>query len=156
MINTEHIEDLFVSRYSYCIAIARTYYPYAELCISNFELHMLTFWGFNWLLAKRTTLTHSGTGCKTVCLYPITTPPPSHQPSGDHSNHCSSIAMFLPLPPLLNELLCLLHSFGVQTNHKGPFQSSYTETALSGFRRQLSVLLIFLINQMWHGVHITV
>ena len=81
---------------------------------------------------------------------------------GDHcGDHCASIqrprqhlshhgngsAFTLPS---LRDLLCHCNSFGRSRKAQGSCCSSYTETELSGFRRPLSVLTIFMVAQRWH------
>ena len=97
-----------------------------------------------------------------VCL-PCTTivPPLADQwrPLSDHcGDHCASIqrprqhsshhdngsAFTLPS---LRDLLCHYSSFGCSRNAQGSCYSSYTETELSGSRRPLSVLTIFIVAQ---------
>ena len=101
-----------------------------------------------------------------VC-FPCTTiaPPLADQwrPLSDHcSDHCASIqrprqhlshhgngsAFILPS---LRDLWCHYSSgFGRSRKAQGSCCSSYTETELSGFRRPLSVLTIFMVTQKWH------
>ena len=101
-----------------------------------------------------------------VCL-PCTTivPPLADQwrPLSDHcGDRCASIQR--PLQhlshhhgngsaftlPSLCDLLCHYSSFGRSRKAQGSCCSSYTETELSGFRRPLSVLTIFMVAQRWH------
>ena len=75
--------------------------------------------------------------------------------SGDHcasiqrprqhlSHHGNGSAFTLPS---LRDLLCHYSSFGRSRKAQGSCCSSYTETELSGFRRPLSVLTIFMVAQ---------
>ena len=113
-----------------------------------------------------------------VCL-PCTTivPPLADQwrPLSDHcGDHCASIqrprqnlshhgngsAFTLPS---LRDLLCHYSSFGRSRKAQGSCCSSYTETELSGFRRPLSVLTMFMVAQrrhegrspVWRGLNLT-
>ena len=100
-----------------------------------------------------------------ACL-PCTTivPPLADQwrPLSDHcGDHCASIqrprqhfshhgngsAFTLPS---LRDPSCHNSSFGRSRKAEGSCCSSYTETELSGFRRPLSVLTIFMVAQRWH------
>ena len=84
------------------------------------------------------------------------------RPLSDHcGDHCASIqrprqhlshhgdgsAFTLPS---LRDLLCHYNNFGRSRKAQGSCCSSYTETELSGFRRPLSVLTIFMVAQGWH------
>ena len=84
------------------------------------------------------------------------------RPLSDHcGDHCASIqrprrhlshhgngsAFTLPS---LRDLLCHYSSFGRSRKAQGSCCSSYTETELSGFRRPLRVLTIFMVAQRWH------
>ena len=100
-----------------------------------------------------------------VCLPCTTIVPPlddQWRPLSDHcGDHCASIqrprqhlshhgdgsAFTLPS---LRDLLCHYNSFGRSRKAQGSCCSSYTETELSGFRRPLSVLTIFMVAQGWH------
>ena len=100
-----------------------------------------------------------------VCLPCTTIVPPlddQWRPLSDHcGDHCASIqrprqhlshhgdgsAFTLPS---LRDLLCHYNSFGRSRKAQGSCCSSYTETELSGFRRPLSVLTIFVVAQGWH------
>ena len=100
-----------------------------------------------------------------VCLPCTTTVPPlddQWRPLSDHcGDHCASIqrprqhlshhgdgsAFTLPS---LRDLLCHYSCFGRSRKAQGSCCSSYTETKLSGFRRPLSVLTIFMVAQGWH------
>ena len=100
-----------------------------------------------------------------VCLPCTTIVPPlddQWRPLSDHcGDHCASIqrprqhlshhgdgsAFTLPS---LRDLLCHYNSFGHSRKAQGSCCSSYTETELSGFRRPLSVLTIFMVAQGWH------
>ena len=99
-----------------------------------------------------------------VCL-PCTTivPPLADQwrPLSDHcGDHCASIqwpwqhlshhgnGSAFTLPSCAT--CCHYNSFGRSMKAQGSCCSSYTETELSGFRRPLSVLTIFIIAQRWH------
>ena len=100
-----------------------------------------------------------------VCLPCTTIVPPLadqwHPLSDRCGDHCASIqrprqhlshhgngsAFTLPS---LRDLLCHYSSFGRSRKAQGSCCSSYTETELSGFRRQLSVLTIFMVAQRWH------
>ena len=100
-----------------------------------------------------------------VCL-PCTTivPPLADQwrPLSDHcGDHCDSIQRprqhlshhgndFAFTLPSLRDLLCHYNSFGRSRKAQGSCCSSYKETELSGFRRPLSVLTIFMVAQRWH------
>ena len=52
--------------------------------------------------------------------------------------------------PSLRDLLCHYNSFGRSRKAQGSCCSSYTETELSGSRRPLSLLTIFMVAQRWH------
>ena len=98
-----------------------------------------------------------------VCLPCTTSVPPladQWRPFGDHcgdhyasiqrprqhlSHHGNGSAFTLPS---LRDLLC--SSFGRSRKAQGSCCSSYTETELSGLRRPLSVLTIFMVAQRWH------
>ena len=84
------------------------------------------------------------------------------RPLSDHcGDHCASIqrprqhlshhgngsAFTLPS---LRDLLCHYSRFGRSSKAQGSCCSSYTELELSGFRRPLSVLTIFVVAQRWH------
>ena len=100
-----------------------------------------------------------------VCLPCTTIVPPlddQWRPLSDHcGDHCASIqrprqhlshhgdGSAFTLPSLC-DLLCRYNSFGRSRKAQGSCCSSYTETELSGFRRPLSVLTIFMVAQGWH------
>ena len=100
-----------------------------------------------------------------VCLPCTTTVPPladQWRPLSDHcGDHCASIQRprqhlshhgngFAFTLPSLRDLLCHYSSFGRSRKAQGSWCSSYTATELSGFRRPLSVLTIFMVAQRWH------
>ena len=88
-----------------------------------------------------------------VCL-PCTTivPPLADQwrPLSDHcGDHCASIQR--PRQHLSHRGNASAFTiFGGSRKAQGSCCSSYTETELSGFRRSLSVLTIFMVAQRWH------
>ena len=75
----------------------------------------------------------------------------------DHGNTWATMAMVLPSFCLLCATCCATTA-ALEGRHKGRGTrkaqgsrcSSYTETELSGFRRPLSVLTIFMVAQRWH------
>ena len=69
------------------------------------------------------------------------------------SHHGNGSAFTLPS---LRDLLCHYSSFGRSRKAQGSCCSSYTETEISGFRRPLSVLTIFMVAQRWHEGRSTV
>ena len=93
-----------------------------------------------------------------VCLPCTTIVPPLADQWRPLSDHCASIqrprqhlshhgngsAFTLPS---LRDLLCHYSSFGRSRKAQGSCCSSYTETELSGFRRPLSVLTIFIYGR---------
>ena len=100
-----------------------------------------------------------------VCLPCTTTVPPladQWRPLSDHcGDHCASIQRprqhlshngngFAFTLPSLCAMLCHYSSFGRSRKAQRSCCSSYTETELSGFRRPLSVLTIFMVAQRWH------
>ena len=74
-----------------------------------------------------------------LCLHSATTAHLSHHGNG------SAFTL-----PSLRDLLCHYSSFGRSRKAQGSCCSSYTETEISGFRRPLSVLTIFMVAQRWH------
>ena len=100
-----------------------------------------------------------------VCLPRTTIVPPLADQCRPLSNHCGDHCASIQRPrqhlshhgngsaftlPSLRDLLCHYSSFGRSRKAKGLCCSSYTETELSGFRRPLSVLTIFMVAQRWH------
>ena len=79
---------------------------------------------------------HCGDHCATI-----------QRPRQHLSHHGNGSAFTLPS---LCDLLCHYSSFGRSRKAQGSCCSSYTERELSGFRRPLSVLTIFMVAQRWH------
>ena len=100
-----------------------------------------------------------------VCLPCTTIVPPLDDQWRPLSEHCGDNCASIQRPrqhlshhgdgsaftlPSLRDLLCHYNSFGRSRKAQGSCCSSYTETELSGFRRPLSVLTIFMVAQGWH------
>ena len=74
-------------------------------------------------------------------------------PLGDHADAWASMSMVLPSFCLLYATSCASTScLWIGESFKGGTKvtSSYTETRFSGFRRPLSVQVIFWVAQRWH------